>query len=85
MSASPIQSCTACADEWIQDGQSGFILPPEDPPVVAEMLRRALADDTLVNRAAEINLQTARERLDASMIKPQVVKWYKDIYQSRRE
>ncbi len=49
------------------------------------MLRRALADDTLVNRAAEINLQTARERLDASMIKPQVVKWYKDICQSRKE
>jgi hypothetical protein len=79
MGAFPIQSCTACADEWIEDGKSGFIVPPEDPPAVAEAIRRALTDDALVNRAAEINAKTVRERLDDSIIQPQVVKMYQDI------
>jgi hypothetical protein len=85
MGTLPIQSCTACADEWIQDGQSGFIVPAEDPQTVAGRLRRALSDDALVNRAAEINRHTARERLDYSAIKKQVVQIYKDIYNSRKE
>jgi hypothetical protein len=85
MGAFPIQSCTACADEWIQDGRSGFIVPPEDPQAVAGMLRRALADDALVNRADEINAQTVRERLDYSKIKSQVVQMYGDIMKSRKD
>ena len=31
MGSFPIQSDTACADEWIEDGVSGLIVPPEDP------------------------------------------------------
>ncbi|MHB8778310.1 MAG: glycosyltransferase family 4 protein [Anaerolineales bacterium] len=85
MGAFPIQSCTACADEWIKDGESGFIVPPEDPAVIASAIRRALNDDALVNRAAEINAKTARERLDYSIIQPQVVKMYRDIYDERKE
>jgi glycosyltransferase involved in cell wall biosynthesis len=84
MGAFPIQSCTACADEWIVDGKSGFIVPPEDPALVADKIRTALTDDPLVNHAAEMNLKTARERLDTSVIKPQVVKLYEDVYQARK-
>ena len=85
MGTFPIQSCTACADEWIVDGKSGFIVLPEDPDVIAEAIRKALVDDNLVNRAAELNMQTARERLDYSVIKPKVIKMYRDIYDSRKE
>ena len=85
MGTFPIQSCTACADEWIVNGQSGFIVPPEDPQAIAEALRRALTDDLLVDRAAEINAQTIAERLDNSVIKPQVIKMYEDIYNVREE
>jgi len=84
MGTFPIQSCTACADEWFADGQSGFIVPPEDPHAIAEALRRALTDDLLVDRAAEINAQTIAQRLDNSVIKPQVIKMYEDIYNARR-
>jgi glycosyltransferase involved in cell wall biosynthesis len=84
MGAFPIQSCTACADEWIVDGKSGFIVPPEDPVLVAEAIQKALTDDPLVNLAAEINAKTTRERLDTSVIKPQVVKLYEDVYQARK-
>jgi glycosyltransferase involved in cell wall biosynthesis len=85
MGAFPIQTCTACADEWIAEGQSGLIVPPEDPALIADALRRALADDTLVDRAAAINARTAAERLDYFAIKPQVIKMYRDIFASLRK
>jgi hypothetical protein len=79
MGSFPIQSGTACANEWIVDGKSGFIVPPEDPDRIAEALRKALNDDFLVNSAADINEQTARRRLDRSSIKQQVVRIYQEI------
>jgi glycosyltransferase involved in cell wall biosynthesis len=84
MGAFPIQSCTACADEWIMDGKSGLIVPPEDPEVVAQAIRRALTDDALVDQAADINEAVVRERLDASVIQPQVIKLYEDIFRDRK-
>ena len=67
------------------NGKTGFIVPPEDPEAVAEALRLALTDDFLVSRAGEINAQIIAQRLDASIIKPQVIKMYKDIYDAREE
>ncbi|HLO18151.1 MAG TPA: glycosyltransferase [Anaerolineales bacterium] len=83
MGAFPIQSCTACANEWIQDGISGIIVPPEEPVEIANAIRRALTDDRLVDQAAEINMKTAKERLDYSVIQPQAIKIYQDIYESQ--
>jgi glycosyltransferase involved in cell wall biosynthesis len=80
MGAFPIQSCTACADEWLSEGQSGLIVPPEDPAAIAAALRRALADDALIDRAAAINARTAAARLDHTYIKPQAIKIYRDVY-----
>lgn len=79
MGAFPIQSCTSCADEWIVDGETGFIVPPEDPQEVAKAIRRALADDDLVDGAAERNAQVAAERLDRSVIQPQVIAMYEKV------
>jgi glycosyltransferase involved in cell wall biosynthesis len=79
MGAFPIQSCTACADEWVEHGKTGFIVPPEDPEVAAEAIRRAAIDDGLVDRAAEENSRVVAERLDSKKIKPQVVSMYKDV------
>lgn len=84
MGAFPIQSRTSCANEWIIDHESGLIVPPEDPDIVANAIRRALSDDTLVENAAEINARVASERLDQSKIKPQVIEMYQDIYASRK-
>ena len=79
MGAFPIQSCTACADEWIVDGQSGLIVPPEDPELIAAAIRRAVSDDAMVDRAAELNAMVARERLDQEVIRPQVIAMYEEI------
>jgi glycosyltransferase involved in cell wall biosynthesis len=79
MGAYPIQSGTASADEWIVDGQNGSIVPPEDPEIIAKAIRNALTNDALVNNAADINAGIARERLDKTVITPQVVEMYKKI------
>jgi glycosyltransferase involved in cell wall biosynthesis len=83
MGAFPIQSNTACVDEWIVNGRGGFIVPPEDPDVIAQAIRKAVQSDALVDAADELNKQLARERLDESIIKPQVVKMYQEILAER--
>jgi glycosyltransferase involved in cell wall biosynthesis len=85
MGAFPIQSCTSCADEWIQEGRSGLVVPPEDPDVIAHAILNALKDDTLVDEASKINERVAAERLDQVKIKPLVIKMYQEIYESRRQ
>ncbi len=80
MGTFPIQSNTSSADEWIAHGKTGFIVPPEDPEQIADKIRHAVTDDELVDKAALINYQTARERLDISVIKPKVIAMYEDIF-----
>lgn len=77
--AFPIQSGTSCADEWIRHGTSGFIVPPEDPSVVAEAIQVALSDDRLVDEASSINRGTIRDRLNYRVIQKEVVEMYKNI------
>jgi len=80
MGAFPIQSCTACADEWVADGQNGMIVPPEDSQAVAAALRKALTDDALVDRAADYNTRLARDRLDIRVVQPKAVALYERVY-----
>jgi glycosyltransferase involved in cell wall biosynthesis len=77
MGAFPIQSDTVSTAEWIENGRNGLLVPPEDSETVANAIRRALRDDNLVQCAAEINSQIIAERVDASVIKPQVIELYR--------
>lgn len=79
MGSFPIQSWTACADEWVEDGKTAILVPPEDPDVIEKAIRRALTEDDLVNRAAELNWKTALERLDQSKLKPKAVEIYTTV------
>ncbi len=80
----PIQSCTACADEWLVDGQSGLIVPPDDPEAIAGAIRRALSDDDLIDTAAELNEQVVAERLDERIVRPLVVSRYREVVDAGR-
>ena len=79
MGSFPIQTCTACADEWIVDGESGFIVSPDKPDEIAEKIAEALRDDDLVDRGAQINEETIRDRANASQIKVAVVNAYRAL------
>jgi glycosyltransferase involved in cell wall biosynthesis len=80
----PVQTYTACADEWVVDGKSGLLVPPEDPEAIARAIRRAVTDDALVDRAAELNARTAQARLDYETIRKQVIANYVRVWQGRR-
>ncbi len=79
MGAFPIQSNTADTRGWIEEGKNGLLVPPEDADSIAAAIRRAVADDEMVDRAAEINSQLTRERIDRSVIQPQVIEMYKRV------
>jgi len=79
MGSFPIQSCTAAADEWIEDGVGGFIVPPEDENLIAERLIRAVSDDALVDRAAEINWRVVQERLDVNKVTETIAAYYTSV------
>lgn len=79
MGAFPIQSHTACVEEWAEDGKTALRVHPDDPESVAAAIRRAVTDDELVDRAAEINGRTVRERLDQAVIQSQVIAAYNDV------
>ena len=61
-------------------GMKAFqLVPPEDPEVVENAIRRALNDDELVNRAAEVNYRLAANRLDQTILKPEAVAIYNTV------
>jgi glycosyltransferase involved in cell wall biosynthesis len=84
MGSFPIQSNTSCANEWVQCGETGILVPAEDPDAVAKALRRALSDDALVDRAAEINARVTAKRLDRAVIQPQVIAMYDKVFSGTR-
>lgn len=66
--AFPIQTDTSCADEWVVNDKSGFIVSPDDHAGLVKSIKIALEDDALVDSAAQINYEVARNRLDQSVV-----------------
>lgn len=83
MGSFPIQSCTSCADEWIVDGSTGILVPPEDPDVVEAAIRRALTDNDLVDQAAGENLQLCKTQLDKNLLKSKAIELYLSVAQKK--
>jgi glycosyltransferase involved in cell wall biosynthesis len=83
MGSFPLQSWTSCANEWITDGETGMLLPPDDADETASALRRALTDDQLVDAAAAANWRTAQERLDARELTRKAVDMYTQVARLR--
>lgn len=77
MGAFPIQTDTVSTGEWIRDGENGLLVPAEAPAKIARAIRRALVDDELVDRAADLNKAIADERLDQARLQPRIIDIYK--------
>jgi glycosyltransferase involved in cell wall biosynthesis len=82
MGSFPIQTSTACASEWIEDGKGGFIVDPDHPETIADRIERALHDDALVDTAAEINMQRLKEHCDVTLIRERVREAYSEVLSS---
>jgi len=75
----PIQSDTSTANEWIEDGITGFIVPAEDPSFLAKKIQIALNDDILVNQAAILNFITIKNRVELKLLKEKTLAIYNKI------
>ncbi|MCL2157501.1 MAG: glycosyltransferase, partial [Methanobrevibacter sp.] len=81
MGSFPIQSWTAATDEWIKDGENGFLVSPEDPCNVAEAMVKALTNDKLVDNAAKINWKIVKTRLNYNDLKQKAINSYRSIFE----
>jgi len=59
------------------DGVNGILIDPHDPLDIAGAIRKAVLDDALIEKAAEINTKLIFNRLDISVVKPKVIEMYK--------
>ena len=79
LGAFPIQTNTACCDEWFEDGISGFSIPFDDVAYISRKIRDALMSDELVNKASDINWDVICRRADRKQIKALEIKTYQEI------
>jgi glycosyltransferase involved in cell wall biosynthesis len=54
--AFPIQSSNSCAEVFIENGKSGFVVDAWDLEGIKSSIKRAILDDELVDRAASLNI-----------------------------
>jgi glycosyltransferase involved in cell wall biosynthesis len=80
MGAFPVQTNTACCDEWFEDGVGGFAIPHDEFDVICDRFHRALTDDALVDAAAIVNRRTVESRLAQQVITPRVVGFYRELF-----
>lgn len=85
MGALPIQSDTISTREWVTDGENGLLVVAEDPDDVERALRRALADDELVDRAGRLNERLTDERIAYPVVAPRVVEAYRRVLREADE
>ncbi len=85
MGALPIQSDTISTREWVTDGENGLLVDPEDADDVERALRRALADDELVDRADRLNERLTDERIAYPVVAPRVVEAYRLVLREAGE
>jgi glycosyltransferase involved in cell wall biosynthesis len=69
MGSFPIQSNTSCGEEWIIDGETGILVPPEDPEIIEQAIRKALKNDGLVDAAAITNVNKIGNDADFETLK----------------
>ena len=62
--AIPIQTCTACADEWITHDKTGFILEPEDKLGLERSLLKVLSGDFDTEGARQGNYKVIKLKYD---------------------
>ena len=65
--------------EQIEDGITGFLIPPGDPQAMADRILKLLTDQELHNRIARRAAEVARERFDLDRQVKDYISWYEKI------
>ncbi len=76
MGTFPIQTNTACTDEWFVNGESGFSVEPDDIEGIAQAIRRAVTEDELVDKGAKHNRTQLEHRIPYDKIRALAIAQY---------
>lgn len=76
MARPTVASRLAGLEELVEDGQTGLLVPPNDPAALADALARVLGDDALRMRMGEAAHRLARERYAAGPAVQRVMEIY---------
>ncbi len=75
---------TGGLEPWIDSGQNGYLVPPDDANAISSALIHAIENDTLVDTAAETNYRRTDEHLEYVRLRKKVLDMYEHILQSPR-
>ncbi|RCS27067.1 glycosyltransferase [Polaribacter sp. WD7] len=86
MNTFPIQSNPGrVTEEVIEHGVNGFLInDPNNIKLIKNLILKALNDDNLILKSAELNQQLAEKKLDLEFNKQKVIKVYKNIISEKR-
>ena len=76
LGAFPIQSKTSCANEWIKNTKSGFLVK-NNITYISKKILKAIKNDYLVDKASKINLNIIMKKADSNNIKIIVRNFYR--------
>lgn len=77
--ALPVHSDLEPIREWIKDGDNGLLVPADDVAAMAVAIRRAVKDDVLVDRAADLNRTLVEGNLEAGLVRRKALKLYERL------
>jgi glycosyltransferase involved in cell wall biosynthesis len=76
MGAVPIQTDTSCADEWIVDKQTGFLIRPYDTDLLSSALLAIVSSEFDSDYARKENYKVIEERYDPQKLGHIAAKYY---------
>jgi glycosyltransferase involved in cell wall biosynthesis len=79
MGAIPIQTCTSCADEWIKDQKTGFIVSPNDVTALESAILKIVKGNFDSAQARLENYKVIEERYDANELKTTAFSYYETL------
>lgn len=81
--AVPLQSGTACANEWIKNGETGFVLDLGNHESIVEALKFTLENEKFREQASARNLETIRAKYLSSTVSAACLEFYEAALSSR--
>jgi hypothetical protein len=79
MGAIPIQTCTSCADEWIIDNQTGFIVPPNDMNAIRKAVLSIIRGNFNGDFARSENFKVVEDRYHSDKLEKTALSLYQEL------
>jgi glycosyltransferase involved in cell wall biosynthesis len=79
MGAIPIQTCTSCADEWIENNKTGFIVDPLDSVAIKQAILAIIHNEFDSDLARLENYKVIESRYDSKDLAKVALSYYESL------